>query len=64
VTRIKSFPTNRNQLLTVARKDNYSYLWDVRQLGSFVQCYEQPLFGNQRTGVEISRNEEIVYFGG
>ena len=63
VTRIKRNPSNSNEFITLARKDNYSYLWDKRSMQTFLCCYEMPLYGNQRTGFDFSEDGSLVYFG-
>lgn len=54
VTKIKRFNTNDYNFLTLARKDNLSYLWDIRNMNSFVRYFEHQLYGNQRTGLDLS----------
>ena len=62
VTRVQQANQEGNQLVTVARKDNLSYLWDLRNMNNFLQYFEHPRYGNQRTGLDIS--EGLAYFGG
>ncbi len=64
ITRIKAVPHSAHQFITLARKDNFAYLWDRRDMSTFLQLYEQPLYGNQRTGLELSLDGRRVYFGG
>ena len=40
VTKIKRFNTNDYNFLSLARKDNLSYLWDIRNMSSFVKYFE------------------------
>jgi len=63
VTRIKRIPQKEHHLVSLARKDNYSYLWDCRKLDTFVNCYEQRLYGNQRTGLDVSSDGQTLYLG-
>lgn len=56
-------PGNEHHFVTLARKDNYTYLWDCRKMDSFVNCYEQLLYGNQRTGLDISSDGKTIYLG-
>jgi WD40 repeat protein len=51
-------------MITMARKDNFSYLWDCRKMDSFLHCYEQPLYGNQRTGLAVSPSGGTLFLGG
>jgi hypothetical protein len=57
-------PQNDSHIVSLARKDNFSYLWDVRKLDTFLNCYEQPLYGNQRTGLDMSKDGKILFLGG
>lgn len=49
------------QFFSLARKDNYVYLWDRRNIDSFIQVYENRLYGNQRTG--ISQLGSVLFLG-
>ena len=54
VTRIQKVEKRENYLVSLARKDNLCYLWDLRNMGQFVRCFEHPRYGNQRTGIATS----------
>lgn len=64
VCRIRKVPGRDRQFVTLARKDNLCYLWDSRNMTTFVEYYEQERYGNQRTGMDISSNGESLYLGG
>lgn len=64
VTRIKKVKEGEGYFVTVARKDNLTYLWDLRNMKEFVSCFEHPKYGNQRTGLDISENGEFIYLAG
>ena len=48
--------------VTVGRKDDYSYLWDSRNLATFVETHRHQRKGNQRTGLLVTHN--YVFMGG
>ena len=50
--------------MSLARKDNLCYLWDIRNLKEFVTYFEHPRHKNQRTGLEISNDGILAYIGG
>jgi hypothetical protein len=54
VTKIEKNPHCEHQFFSLGRKDNYCYLWDVRYSNTFVDFYNQNLYGNQRTGLFAS----------
>ena len=39
VTRIQRAGRREHCLVTLARKDNLCYLWDMRNMESFVKCF-------------------------
>lgn len=63
VTRIKGVPLREHLVVTMARKDNFSYLWDCRRLDTFLNYYEQPLYGNQRIGLDVTSDGNILVMG-
>ena len=51
VTRIKKVGKEEPYFITLARKDNLCYVWDLRNMKEFVRYYEHPRHKNQRTGL-------------
>ena len=39
VTQIKQIPTTEHYFVSLARKDNLCYLWDLRNLSQFVAYF-------------------------
>ena len=64
VTRLKRVPFSDTLFVSLARKDNLCYSWDARNMSSFVGCFEHPLYGNQRTGMEITHDGSHLLLGG
>ena len=50
-------PYQQNYFISGARKDNYRYLWDRRNLNTFVECYGDELYGNQRISMSVKGDQ-------
>ena len=64
VTRIKKVPYSDYNFVSLARKDNFCYCWDLRNMKNFLTYFQHPLYGNQRTGLEITHNGNFLMLGG
>lgn len=53
---LKFHPFDGNFFFSSARKDNFKYLWDIRNLKTFVKCYELKNYTNQRININFNWN--------
>lgn len=63
VTQIKYIPTQDHYFVSIARKDNFCYLWDQRNLSQYVTYFEHFRHGNQRTGLDVTPDGSQLFLG-
>ena len=54
---------DENVFVTAARKDNFRYIWDRRNMSCFVKCLQYQSYSNQRIGITWYEDGEGVLSG-